>query len=254
MNRLEKMDDFFAARVDGYDDHMKTNIDGASEFYAYTASLLPKAAGCTVLDLGCGTGLELEEFFAINPGAKVTGIDLSEAMLNALKAKFPDKALTLVCASYFDAPFGENVYDAAVSVESLHHFTAEKKTALYTKLHAALKKDGVFYCATFGEHNFTDELAEWFRLGGEDFSPNHNFTMQNGKEILGGFFENITPVFYEDALHITETEDLVEYLRSLAAFKAAIDLPVQKIRDILNEHTVDGAVDLPKEYGMFICR
>ena len=44
MNRLEKMDDFFAARVDGYDDHMKTNIDGASDFYAYTASLLPK--GC----------------------------------------------------------------------------------------------------------------------------------------------------------------------------------------------------------------
>ena len=48
MNRLEKMDDFFAARVDGYDDHMKTNIDGATEFYTYTASLLPKAAGSTV--------------------------------------------------------------------------------------------------------------------------------------------------------------------------------------------------------------
>ena len=162
MNRLEKMDDFFAARVDGYDDHMKTNIDGASEFYAYTASLLPKAAGCTVLDLGCGTGLELEEFFAINPGAKVTGIDLSEAMLNALKAKFPDKALTLVCASYFDAPFGENVYDAAVSVESLHHFTAEKKTALYTKLHAALKKDGVFVLKDYFAE--TEELEkEYFR-------------------------------------------------------------------------------------------
>ena len=69
-----------------------------------------------ILDLGCGTGLELEELFAVNPGAKVTGIDLSEAMLNALKAKFPEKDLTLVCASYFDVPFGENAYDAAVSV------------------------------------------------------------------------------------------------------------------------------------------
>ena len=138
MIRLEKMDDFFAARVEGYDEHMRTNIEGASGFYAYTASLLPMAAGSRVLDLGCGTGLELEEYFALNPGAKVTGIDLSPAMLDALKAKFPEKDLTLVCASYFDEPFGERCYDAAVSVESLHHFTAEKKTSLYGNLHAAL--------------------------------------------------------------------------------------------------------------------
>ena len=117
-----------------------------------------------------------------------------------------------------------------------------------------LKKGGVFCCATFGEHNFTDKLAEWFRLAGEEFTPNHNFTMQNGKGTLGRFFEDITPVFYEDSLHITNTEDLVEYLRSLASFKAVVDLPVEKIRDIIREHTADGAVDLPKEYGMFICR
>ena len=99
MIRLEKMDDFFAARVDGYDAHMIANIEGASGFYAYTASLLPGAAGSRVLDLGCGTGLELEAYFARNPLAKVTGINLSEAMLDVLKAKFPDKDLTLVRAS-----------------------------------------------------------------------------------------------------------------------------------------------------------
>lgn len=38
---LEKMDDFFAARLDGYDRHMMTEIRGAEEFYPYTASLLP---------------------------------------------------------------------------------------------------------------------------------------------------------------------------------------------------------------------
>ncbi|MDO5326999.1 MAG: class I SAM-dependent methyltransferase [Clostridia bacterium] len=144
MIKLEKMDDFFTARIDGYDAHMKRDIEGASGFYAYTASLLPSAEGSRVLDLGCGTGLELEEYFAVNPSAAVTGIDLSEAMLHVLKAKFPEKNLTLVRASYFDVPLGNKLYDAAVSVESLHHFPAEMKASLYEKLHLALAEKGVF--------------------------------------------------------------------------------------------------------------
>ncbi len=91
-----------------------------------------------MLDLGCGTGLELEAYFALNPSAAVTGIDLSEAMLQVLKTKFPDKDLTLIRASYFDVPFRNGLYEAAVSVESLHHFLAEMKASLYGKLHAAL--------------------------------------------------------------------------------------------------------------------
>ena len=161
MNKLERMDDFFASRIDGYDAHMRQNIEGASGFYAYTASLLPKAAGSLVLDLGCGTGLELEAYFALNPRAKVTGIDLSGAMLDALKAKFPEKDLTLVRASYFDVPFGTRRFDAAVSVESLHHFPAERKAALYGKLYAALKPGGAFV--------LTDYFAESEELEKEYF-------------------------------------------------------------------------------------
>ncbi len=142
--KLERMEDFFAARLDGYDEHMKTEIEGAGEFYAYTASLLPRDARARILDLGCGTGLELEEYFPLNPTACVTGIDLSRAMLNELKKKFPDKELTLLEASYFDVPFGDTGYDAAVSVESLHHFSPEMKASLYRKLQSALKRGACF--------------------------------------------------------------------------------------------------------------
>ena len=57
---LEKMDEFFAARVAGYDEHMLSEIEGSKEFYPYTASLLPGHEGARVLDLGCGTGIELK--------------------------------------------------------------------------------------------------------------------------------------------------------------------------------------------------
>ena len=141
---LEKMSDFFEARLDGYDDHKMTNIECASEFYPFTAKQLPTAENCCILDLGCGTGLELQEYYKRNSSAKVTGIDLSEGMLTELQRKFVGKDITLILGSYFDVPLGENVFDAAVSVESLHHFTKEEKVGLYSKLHIALKDDGYF--------------------------------------------------------------------------------------------------------------
>lgn len=158
---LEKMDAFFAARLEGYDEHMLSEIVGSTEFYPYTASLLPLGEGASVLDLGCGTGLELETYFTLNPGARVTGIDLSRDMLNALRLKFPKQNLDLIHASYFDVPFGTKCFDAAVSVESLHHFTAEQKLGLYQKLLAALKDDGKFV--------LTDYFAESEALEKEYF-------------------------------------------------------------------------------------
>ena len=178
MNRLERMEDFFAARVKGYDDHMRTNIEGSLEFYAYTASLLPKEPNSKVLDLGCGTGLELEEYYKLNPCTETIGIDLSEDMLNALKAKFPGKHLTLIHASYFDVPLGDRIYDAAVSVESLHHFSAEMKMSLYKKLYASLKDYGIFVLTDYfaeseeREKEYSEELARIKReqgLSGDTF-------------------------------------------------------------------------------------
>lgn len=153
---LEEMGSFFDARLEGYEQHQLDTIEAAREFYPFTARCLPQNAGARILDLGCGTGLELEETFRLNPAARVTGVDLAPGMLRALREKFPDKALELVCGSYFDVPFGVEEYDAAVSVESLHHFTQAEKIPLYRRLHAALKPDGFFILTDFFAS--TDEI------------------------------------------------------------------------------------------------
>lgn len=171
---LEKMNEFFDKRLDGYDEHVMTNIELSDVFYPYTAELLPQNDGTKILDLGCGTGLELEHYFKINPSAKITGIDLTESMLNALRNKFTEKDLTLICGSYFDVPFGENTFDAAVSVESLHHFTKEEKIPLYAKLCKALKDGGYFILTDYfalsdeGEKTFRNELLHLKKEQGID--------------------------------------------------------------------------------------
>lgn len=154
---LEKMSAFFEARLNGYDEHMLNEIDSAKEFYPFTANCLPRNKNCYILDLGCGTGLELEFYLKRNPHAKITGIDLSKGMLEALHKKLPIPNITLIHGSYFDLPFEENRYDAAVSVESLHHFTQHEKIPLYQKLHRALKAGGYFILTDYFAASNDDE-------------------------------------------------------------------------------------------------
>lgn len=175
---LEKMADFFEARLDGYDEHMLNTIESAQDFYPFTANCLPKKRGTHILDLGCGTGLELEYYFKINPAAKVTGIDLSAAMLDALRAKLPDREITLIQGSYFDIPLGCELYDAAVSVESLHHFTQAEKLPLYHKLCKALKPDGFFILTDYFAPTEEEEILyrqELLRLKKESGISDHDF-------------------------------------------------------------------------------
>lgn len=193
---LEKMNEFFNKRLDGYDEHMMTTIESSDVFYPFTADCLPKTAGAKILDLGCGTGLELEHYFRLNPSAKITGIDLTESMLIALKNKFSEKDLTLICGSYFDVPFDKKTFDAEVSVESLHHFTKEEKIPLYTKLYKSLKDGGYFI------------LTDYFALTDEDEQTFRNELLRLKKEQGiddNEFYHYDTPLTVEH-----ETEALLE--------------------------------------------
>lgn len=158
---LEKMDEFFNSRIDGYEEHMLNAIESAKEFYPFTAGQLPIGDNISILDLGCGTGLELGYYFEINPRARIIGIDLSEEMLRVLKEKYADRDLTVVQGSYFEIPFGEFCYDAVLSVESLHHFTMEEKIPLYKKVYQALKIGGYFLITDY--FALTDEQEIFFR-------------------------------------------------------------------------------------------
>ena len=190
---LEKMDAFFERRLSGYDQHMLTAIEGAEEFYKYTAARLPREAGAMVLDLGCGTGLELEEYFRLNPGAYITGIDLSKAMLGALAEKFHDKRVELICGSYFEAELGRGKYAAAVSVESLHHFSGARKLPLYQKLSRALKSGGYFV--------LTDYFAESDALEQEYFETLERLKREQGISD-DGFYHYDTPLTVEHEIEV----------------------------------------------------
>ena len=200
---LERMGEFFDARLDGYEEHQLKTIASAEEFYPFTAASLPKAPGSRILDLGCGTGLELGYYYEMVPTALVTGIDLAPGMLEALRKKFTEKALILIQGSYFDVPFQENAFDAAVSVESLHHFTKAEKIPLYAKLRRALKPGGFFILTDYFAGSDEEEQSrreELLRLRKEQKLPDEEFyhfdtplTVEHEKEaLLAAGFSSVT--------------------------------------------------------------
>lgn len=146
---LEPMAAFFDARSSSYDAHMRASVDHFEALYdAVARAVVPTEAAIRILDLGCGTGLELPAILERAPNAIITGIDLSREMLAGLRARFPAgletarPTLHLVQGSYLDLPLGRGVYDYAVSVMTLHHLLPAPKRTLYRKLRHALKPRG----------------------------------------------------------------------------------------------------------------
>ena len=73
----EEMSAFFAKRLAHYED---VHLGNWGELYTHIADFFDGGLE-TLLDIGCGTGLELEAVYRRFPEAAVTGIDLSGDML-----------------------------------------------------------------------------------------------------------------------------------------------------------------------------
>ena len=153
---LEPMASFFNSRAANYDEVHTSHISGGLATKDLIAQYLPspplqrgdvaqrQGGAYDILDLGCGTGLELPAIYARFPEAHVVGIDLAEDMLALLRQRVAGFDVQTLCMSYFDYPFPPNAFDAVISVMSLHHFTPAQKLDLYAKVRSTLKPGGVF--------------------------------------------------------------------------------------------------------------
>ncbi len=174
---LERMDDFFTKRVNEYESQMLFNVEGCRDGYIEIAKLVPK--NCKfLLDLGCGTGLELKEIFKRFPNLNVTGVDLTKAMLKKLKENYPNRNINLICGNYFDVDFGISKFDCVISFETMHHFTYEAKINLYKKIRTALNNGGLYIECDYMAKNQSEEdfyFSELIRIRREQNIPESEF-------------------------------------------------------------------------------
>ena len=142
---IEELPEFFNSTADIWDQKFGAKLD--DPFYQAVALQIPETdEPIEILDLGCGTGIQLEFVFARAPNAKVTAIDRAPNMLKQLGAKFANKTkqLKLQQGSLLELPFGDHAYDYAISTLTMHHFLPERKVTIYRKVREALRTAGIY--------------------------------------------------------------------------------------------------------------
>ncbi|MGZ3423304.1 MAG: class I SAM-dependent methyltransferase [Polyangiales bacterium] len=105
-------------------------------------------AGERVLDVGCGTGLFLNDLAARFERLDLTGLDLSEHMLeqarrSAREGRSP--APRFVQGSVFEMPFESGVFDVALNTISCHFYLDQ--VSAFREIARVLKPRGRFFCA-----------------------------------------------------------------------------------------------------------
>ncbi len=113
---------------------MTHNEDFLHPYILLVKRYVPSA--CTVLDVGCGTGLSTH--LLQQNGYKVTGADLSPLFLSVEKRNHPNT--NLLAANALKLPFAPNTFDAVCAFEFIEHIP--DVPALLTELDRILKPGG----------------------------------------------------------------------------------------------------------------
>ena len=178
--------------------------------------------------------------------------DLSEGMIDTAKEKLSKyENIEYKIIDIQDIPFEDDSFDIVIANSMLYH-VPDINMGL-KEVRRVLKDDGTFYCATFGEHGIIEYLSEVLKEYGMEDKTVKNFTLQNGEGILKTVFERVKRLDYMDSLAVTNIDDLIDYIYSLTSMTTLSQMHKGDIHDALTAQMVDGVLNVPKEYGMFIC-
>ena len=111
-----------------YLETMHAEIPGYEELQEAVAVA---ARGRNVLELGTGTGETALRILARNPGARWTGIDASDVMLEHARRRLPGADLRV---QRLEDPLPEGPFDLAVSVLTVHHLDGPMKRDLFRRV------------------------------------------------------------------------------------------------------------------------
>lgn len=129
-----------------------SRVAGVRPVHKRVAELAGSTPGQTVVDVGCGTGNLSLTVLAVQPNARVTGLDPDGDALRraARKARRRGNSLTLVRGYADRIPTEDASLDHVVSALALHHIEDDDRIAFADDALRALRPGGQVTVADFG--------------------------------------------------------------------------------------------------------
>jgi len=119
----------------------------------------------SVLDLGCGDGIVVQEILSVCRTIKATLVDASEDMLSVAGERFKGfENISLIKASFHELLVKDILnddFDFVVSSLAIHHLTMQEKKDLFRFIYAHLK-DGGYFMNIDVLLAPTEELDAWY--------------------------------------------------------------------------------------------
>jgi len=100
--------------------------------------VVPPYPGWQVLDVGCGTGTGMARY--VEAGCTVTGVDVSESMLERARARLGDRA-ALHLTDGDTLPFDGGRFDLVTTSMVLHEVAADARMALVAEMVRVARPD-----------------------------------------------------------------------------------------------------------------
>lgn len=213
-------------------------------------------SGYRILELGCGNGSQWDGRIDNLPSdCTLILSDYSDGMVKTVLEKYScHKNILPIKIDIQDIPFPDNCFDVVIANHMLYHVPDLPKAI--SEVHRVLRNNGKFYASTNGNggmRTYLHNVRKIINPDTPDISDSFSFSLQNGAELLGKYFCDVQCCNYEDSLHITETRDLIDWMKSTITISSYSEWDFDKLHDFFDNVRIEqGAIDIPKELGLFI--
>ena len=212
--------------------------------------------GYRILELGCGNGGQWENRIQNLPaGCTLVLSDFSEGMVSMVWDRYKHhKNMLSAKIDIQNIPFPDNCFDVVIANYMLYHIP--DIDAALSEVKRILKANGKFYSATNGNGGMRFFLQNAFSQANPSISAyakDITFSLQNGKDLLSSYFDSVQRFDYEDALLVTETRDLIDWLKSTVSMSNFTEDDSDDLYGYFESiRQREGVIRIPKETGLFV--
>lgn len=235
------------------------------KWFSWLYQLIDFSNARDILEIGCGNGdLWLDAKKTDIKDKNICLSDISNGMITDAKKNLKkceglqNVAIKFSCMDIQALLFPKEAMDLVIANHVL--FYAKSVDQAISEIYRVLRKNGVFYCSTYGKkhmHEITDLVKEFdSEITLSEWPLYELFGIENGKEMLEKKFKNVQFIPYRDELVVNDPKPLVDYILSCHGNqndrlrKRQLDFKMFVARKMQKQ----GEFHITKEAGVFICK